>query len=121
VHINRVRRKPGTLVPFEIAICVAAARLHAGGIATIHGYLLAKELKDETGGAPGYGTLYRALGRLEQMGMLTSVWEDPHAAAQENRPRRRFYSITDAGLKIAADARRAARAARRASARLARA
>lgn len=116
-----MRRKAGTLVPFETAICVVAARLHAADLTSVHGYRLAKELRADTGRSPGFGTLYRALGRLEQMGLLTSVWEDPHAAAGENRPRRRLYSITDDGLRIAADARRTARAARRGHARLARA
>jgi DNA-binding PadR family transcriptional regulator len=44
---------------------------------------------------------------------VTSVWEDAQLAADEGRPRRRLYSITDAGLKAAADARAAARPARR--------
>jgi len=45
----------------------------------------------------GYGTLYRALGRLEQMRFVESGWEDPHDAADENRPRRRLYTLTAAG------------------------
>jgi DNA-binding MarR family transcriptional regulator len=112
VHIIRVRRKPGALVPFETAICVAAARLHADGTVLFHGYLLAKELADAEGRRPGYGTLYRALDRLNQMELLASVWEDPHDAAAANRPRRRLYSITDKGLTVAAEARRADRTIR---------
>jgi PadR family transcriptional regulator PadR len=109
VHIDAVRRKPGALVPFETAICVAAARLHADGSTSFHGYLLAKELMNEADGRRrGYGTLYRALDRLNEMGLLTSDWEDPHDAAAEGRPRRRLYSITEQGLTIAAEARRSA-------------
>jgi len=110
VHIIGMRRKPGALVPLETAICVAAARLRDAGTRKFHGYVLAKELKDE-GGRAGYGTLYRALGRLETMGLLSSVWEDPHVAAAENRPRRRLYSMTAAGLKVAREADREARRA----------
>ena len=42
------------------------------------------------------GTLYRALARLEQQGILQSTWEDPAVAAEEHRPRRRLYSLTGA-------------------------
>lgn len=104
MHIVGVRRKPGSLVPLEIAICVAAARLRKDGVRKFHGYLLAKEMKDDGARVPGFGTLYRALGRLEKMEILSSAWEDPHAAAHENRPRRRLYTITAAGLKVAAEA-----------------
>ena len=51
-----------------------------------------------------YGTLYRALGRLEKMGLVRSRPEDPHIAAQENRPVRRLYTLTAAGEAAARDA-----------------
>jgi PadR family transcriptional regulator PadR len=111
LHINRVmRRKPGTLVPLELAICTAAADLRRSGTEEFHGYLIAKAIKEhgESRLLTAYGTLYRALGRLEQMGLLTSRWEDAHAAAEENRPRRRFYSLTAAGDEAATEAARAA-------------
>lgn len=44
-----------------------------------------------------YGTLYKALGRLNKAGYLESAWEDPQIAADEGRPCRRFYSVTLAG------------------------
>ena len=44
-----------------------------------------------------HGTLYRALARLEGMGLLKSRWEDPRIAARENRPGRRLYTLTAAG------------------------
>jgi len=37
-----MRRKPGALVPLEVAICVAAADLHG----EFHGYELAKHLAE---------------------------------------------------------------------------
>jgi PadR family transcriptional regulator PadR len=44
-----------------------------------------------------YGTLYKALDRMERAGYLTSRWEDPHIGAREARPRRRFYRVTLVG------------------------
>src|SRR5213082_3103187 len=86
-----MRRKPGALVPLEIAICVAAADLDG----EFHGYELAKHLADVTGhpSLTAYGTLYRALARLEQMKLLKSRWEDPQIPARENRPGRRLYTL----------------------------
>jgi DNA-binding PadR family transcriptional regulator len=105
-----VRRKPGALVPLETAICVAAADWAAAGTAEFHGYQLAKELarQADTHLFVAYGTLYRALGRLEKMGLLNSRREDPAVAARENRPGRRFYSLTAAGESAAEDARQKA-------------
>ena len=49
------------------------------------------------------GTVYLLLARLEQAGWLTSRWEniDP---AQEGRPRRRLYRLTEDGELAAARA-----------------
>ena len=94
-----MRRKPGVLLPLELAICDAAANLRQRGDDSFHGYLIAKALK-EHGDArllTAYGTLYRALARLERMGLLTSRWEDPAIPARENRPGRRLYTLTAAG------------------------
>jgi hypothetical protein len=38
------------------------------------------------------------------MGLLESRWEDPAIAAEENRPRRRFYRVTAAGNRAFAAA-----------------
>jgi PadR family transcriptional regulator PadR len=94
-----VRRKPGSLVPLEVAICSAAAMLHQRGAAEFHGYEMAKTLGDaaDTRLLTAYGTLYRALGRLEKMGLVTSRWEDPAVPARENRPGRRLYMLTALG------------------------
>jgi DNA-binding PadR family transcriptional regulator len=94
-----VRRRQGELVVFELAICAAAADLYRSGTSEFYGYQIAKHLSDVRGHRllTAYGTLYRALGRLEQMGCLRSRWEDPHIPAQENRPGRRLYTLTAAG------------------------
>jgi PadR family transcriptional regulator, regulatory protein PadR len=103
-----VRRKTGSLVPLELAICTAAVALRERGVDQFHGYLIAKEIKDasDTRLLTAYGTLYRALGRLEQMGLMTSAWEDPQIPADENRPRRRLYEITPGGQAAVAHAAR---------------
>jgi PadR family transcriptional regulator, regulatory protein PadR len=98
-----VRRKQGELVPLEQAICVSAARLRRRGITEFHGYELAKQLAADADSRllTAYGTLYRALGRLETMGLLESRREDPAIAARENRPGRRLYRLTARGQAAA--------------------
>jgi PadR family transcriptional regulator, regulatory protein PadR len=104
-----MRRKPGSLVPLESAICVAAADLVRTGVNEFHGYEMAKRLGDESHRRllTAYGTLYRALGRLEKMGLLRSRWEDPEIPARENRPGRRLYTLTAAGEAVVLEARKA--------------
>lgn len=60
---------------------------------------MAKDLAEREGARKltGYGTLYKALSRMENQGLLTSRWEDPVNAAREGRPRRRLYRVTSAG------------------------
>lgn len=104
-----MRRKPGGLVPLELAICTSAAGLRHEGIKEFHGYEIARHLADVSDRRllTAYGTLYRALGRLEKMGLLESRWEDPHIAARENRPGRRLYTLTAVGEAAVKDARKA--------------
>lgn len=106
-----MRRKPNALVPLEEAICSSAAALRLSGVEEFHGYELAKQLAHETDRRllTAYGTLYRALGRLETMGMLTSRREDPEIAAREKRPGRRLYALTALGQEAAAAAASAER------------
>ncbi len=70
---------------------------------------MAKRLRDvsERRLLTAYGTLYRALARLENMRLLQSHWEDPAIPARENRPGRRLYALTAAGVAAAQDARKA--------------
>jgi PadR family transcriptional regulator PadR len=98
-----MRRKPGALVPLEQTICETAAELLARGVGRFHGYELAKRIGEMSDRRllTAYGTLYRALARLEQMGMLTSEWEDPQIPARENRPGRRLYQLTALGEEAA--------------------
>jgi PadR family transcriptional regulator PadR len=110
--ILRMRRKPGALLPIEIAICESAAELRAAGIEEFYGYQLAKHVgtRGNTRLLTAYGTLYRALDRLQSMGLLTSRWEAPEIPAQENRPGRRLYALTGAADTAIEAVERAARA-----------
>lgn len=103
------RRKPGTLLPLETEILEATLALLRAGDATFHGFGLAQLLREQSGSRSltAHGTLYKALGRLEEFGLLTSRWEN--AAAAEGRPRRRLYELTGQGVRVADQARAAGR------------
>ena len=102
-----MRRRSGELVPLEYAICETAADLRRRAGPEFHGYEIAKHLgiRADRRLLTAYGTLYRALGRLEQMGLLRSRWEDPEIPAGENRPGRRLYTLTAEGEAALAAAR----------------
>ena len=99
-----MRRKPGTLMPLEMAIldaghrlCLPLGQLEAN---VLHGFHLAKELSATEGARllTSRGTIYRALGRLESMGLLKSVWEGSADAAEGRRIRRKYYALTRDGI-----------------------
>ena len=94
-----MRRKEGALIPIEVAILSAGLSLLARGEEEFHGYQLAREIKMANGDRyrTAAGTLYRALDRMEQAGMLISRWEDPSAPEVEGRPPRRLYAMTAEG------------------------
>jgi DNA-binding PadR family transcriptional regulator len=87
---------------------VALTMTRTGG-ATFHGFGLARNMRERTGARSltAHGTLYKALGRLEDFGLLTSRWEDASAAA-EGRPRRRLYELTGEGARVARAGKEAA-------------
>ena len=101
-----MRRKPGSLVPLELAILETLAELRGQGVAEAHGFLIASELRalGDHRRLTAYGTLYKALDRLADFGALERRWEEPEAAALESRPRRRFHWITLAGEAALAEA-----------------
>ena len=107
-----MRRQRGTLLPIELDILEAALDLQRHGTSEFHGFAIAKELRDRDGARrlTAHGTLYKALARLEQSGLLESHWEDPESAATEQRPRRRLYRVSGAAERALAQARSARRA-----------
>jgi DNA-binding PadR family transcriptional regulator len=99
------RRKPGTLLPLEAEILGVALALRRSGATTFHGFGIAQAMRQQSGSRAltAHGTLYKALGRLEEFGLLASRWEDP--AAAEGRPRRRLYELSGQGARVAEAAR----------------
>jgi PadR family transcriptional regulator PadR len=100
------RRKPGALLPLETEILGAALATRRAGQTTFHGFGLAQAMREERASRSltAHGTLYKALGRLEELGLVASRWEDA-ATAAEGRPRRRLYELTGEGARVAEGAR----------------
>ena len=94
-----MRRKAGTLIPLELEILEAGLDLRRRGRDEFHGFAVAKHIQELEGARrlTSHGTLYKALARMEKAGLLESRWEDPETAANEQRPRRRFYAVTGVG------------------------
>jgi transcriptional regulator len=61
-----------------------------------HGYGIARRIEQTSGGklSINYGTLYPALLKLEQEGLITSSW-----GTSDNNRRAKFYKLTRAGRK----------------------
>jgi PadR family transcriptional regulator PadR len=84
----------------EREILEAAASLMTSCGSSVHGFALAQAMRTDSGSRSlvSHGTLYKALGRLEEFGLLNSRWED---APTGGRPRRRLYELTGAGVEAA--------------------
>jgi PadR family transcriptional regulator, regulatory protein PadR len=91
-----MRRKPGQLLDLEVGILSVMVDAQRTADAEVHGFALAQRLADQSGSRrlTGHGTLYKALARLEDAGLLESRWEEPERAEAEGRPRRRLYKVT---------------------------
>jgi PadR family transcriptional regulator, regulatory protein PadR len=63
--------------------------------AIANGYQYGFDIMDMTG-LPS-GTVYPALRRLEQAGLVSSKWEKHSIAQQELRPPRKYYELTRDG------------------------
>ena len=92
----------------EVDILEAVLDLRESGRQEVHGFALAERLRERVGARSltAHGTLYKALGRLEEFGLLTSRWEAD--AIDGGRPRRRLYELAPAGVQVAQSARSAA-------------
>jgi DNA-binding PadR family transcriptional regulator len=78
---------------------------HAGAVilqAVANGYRYGFDIMDVTG-LPS-GTIYPALRRLEEMGLVESRWEKEAIAQREQRPPRKYYGVTAAGEIALAEA-----------------
>lgn len=69
----------------------------------MYGYEICKTVNARTDGYFNLreGSLYPALHKLEHEGLLQAFWEQANG-----RRRRKYYEITDAGIKTLADKRR---------------
>ncbi len=103
-HNGDMRRKNNSLLPIEAEILTAALSLQAKGVPEFHGYLVAGEIREQKGARllTAYGTLYKALERMERVGLIESRWEDA-SVAEEGRPRRRLYQVTHGGERLLAE------------------
>jgi len=93
------RRKAGVLLPLELAILE-----HGIAADSFYGFALARSLADGASTLTAHGTLYKALARMTEGGLLTAEWEDHAPAEAEGRPRRRLYRVTGEGAKANAAA-----------------
>jgi DNA-binding PadR family transcriptional regulator len=83
-----------------------------------HGYAIILDIAERTGGAMrlGTGTLYTAISRLLEQGLVEEPDERPDA--EEDDERRRYYRLTPFGRDVAnAEARRLAALVKMARAR----
>ena len=95
------RRSAGAYLPLEYRILEAGLRLEdADG--SFYGFVLARHLAggDESASLIAHGTLYKALGRMTELGLLTAEWEESEIAADQNRPRRRLYRVSGEGERV---------------------
>lgn len=91
------RRRPGVLLPIELAILDAGLTIQPRE-GSFFGFALARTLAERDGSALiSHGTLYRALNRMDAAGLLESEWEAPELAEADGRPRRRLYRVTGVG------------------------
>ena len=91
------RRKKGAILPIEYDILAAGVDAQSTG-AAFYGFALAQALADGGHSLTAHGTLYKALSRMTEAGLLTAQWEDPSLAEGEGRPRRRLYTVSGAGV-----------------------
>jgi transcriptional regulator len=89
----------GEMLKGHLDMIVLAALAAAG---SAHGYAVIEEIKQRSGGAFDLpeGTIYPALHRLEQAGLLNSRW-----TTADNGRRRRVYSLTKTGTRALAERR----------------
>lgn len=71
-----------------------------------HGYAIMRSVEERSGGTTSLhaGTLYRALSRLVDAGLIVELEDPPEEGTDE---RRRYYRVTPSGRRVAAaEARR---------------
>jgi transcriptional regulator len=87
-----IRSQPGDLLQGTLGILILKSLL----LGRAHGYAIARWIEDTTADVLTIeeGSLYPALRRLEDRGLVSSEW-----GLSENNRRARFYQVTAAGRK----------------------
>jgi DNA-binding PadR family transcriptional regulator len=83
---------PLTSVVFEILVTLANGDQH--------GYAILSEVRARTGESLRAGSMYRAIGRLLDTGLIVELDERPDPTIDDER--RRYYRLTDLGRRVAA-------------------
>ena len=84
-------------VEFHILLSLAAGDRH--------GYGIIQDIQERGDAPPDVGTMYRALARMVDAGLIESAARRPAPDASDER--RNYYRVTDAGRRVAtAEARR---------------
>ena len=91
------RRKAGAILPIEYDILAAGVDAQ-GANGAFYGFALAQSLAEGGHALTAHGTLYKALARMTEAGLLTAEWEDPGVAEAAGRPRRKLYTVSGAGV-----------------------
>lgn len=98
------RRREGSVLPLEAKILLnlmneERRQAQNGETPGLHGFGLAKILEEHGDSKKliQYGTMYKALTRMEKEGWLKSRWEDPETSQAAPRPPRKLYTVTNAG------------------------
>ena len=81
---------PLTSVVFEILVTLASGDRH--------GYAILTEVRDRSGESLRAGSLYRAINRVLQDGLIEERDERPDPAIDDER--RRYYRLTDLGRRV---------------------
>ena len=87
----KVPNKPLSLPVLHILLVLADGERH--------GYAIKQEVEARTGGAIriGPGTLYEAIQRLEDGGLIAAAQQATHEQANGQEAQRRYYALTDRG------------------------
>jgi DNA-binding PadR family transcriptional regulator len=85
---------PLTPVAFEVLLSLAAG--------SVHGYAILQDIEERTAGRTVLhpGTLYRAIARLVESGLVAELDERPDPELDDAR--RRYYALTSLGRRVAA-------------------
>src|SRR5438876_1123364 len=101
MSMDRDRRSESLppLRPVEFHILLSLARGER------HGYGIIQDARERGESVPDVGTMYRALARMVDQGLIEAG--DPQSAPDAGDERRNYYRLTALGLKVAkAEARR---------------